>query len=362
MKTWRFAAFFIFCWSCRPAAVVPENTESAVAEAVNPYLLFGGVSSVSVGIVDEKKTQTFHFGSAFIEKSIPPNDSTLYAIGDLTQVFTATLIADLILEGKIRLSDSLDRHIPFAVPDYNGEKPQIGQLLTHTAGLPFEIEPEYQSLTSLEKALVYKDFAQTDFQTFLQTYPLPYPPGTRYNYSRSGMGVLGYVLTAVTGSSWPDFLAERITSPLGMRDTKPLDQMNSIQFDRLSEAWSSTQKPLTHYQWGEYRGAASLNSSVADLLRLLAEEMDPLSPLSDAFELTRVSRFDLGAGISLGMGWEIKQKADNTVYYQSGEAAQAAFVAFDYEKKRGVVVLCGTPGAGSAEGIGWAVMDFLETL
>ncbi|MDX2245182.1 MAG: serine hydrolase domain-containing protein [Bacteroidia bacterium] len=359
MKNYLFL-FLCFLSACRPEAVAPESLEEAVVSSVSPYIHFGALSSVSVGILANGNRQTFHYGYAFPEEKIRPSDTTLYALGDLTQVFTATLIADLILEGKVRLNDSIDRHLPVVAPDFGSEKITVGQILTHTSGLPFEVASDYLRLSPLEQATVYKDFSQADFPMFLNGISLPGLPGERYHYSRAGMGILGYTLEEVSGQNWSDFLEERITGPLGMSDTRNLDRMNTQQFGRLGEARSTTQNPLIHYQWGEYRGAASLYGTTDDLLRFLAAELNPFSVISDAFAFTRVSQFELGAGNSVGSGWLISEKDGSLLYFWSGEAAHAGFMAFDYENQFAVVVLAGTPQAESVETIGWAIMDFLH--
>ncbi|MEZ4774117.1 MAG: serine hydrolase domain-containing protein [Bacteroidia bacterium] len=353
--------FLCSVFACRPESVTPGTLNEAVESSVNPYILFGGLSSVSVGVIQKNTAQTFHFGYAFPGKNQSPTDSTIYPIGDLTQIFTATLIADLILEGKVRLNDSLDRHLAVVAPDFEGEKITIGQLVTHTAALGYEIAPGYTDLSPLEQAVLYKNFGRTDFDNFLKNADLPYLPGERYNYSRAGMGILGYVTEEISAQSWPDFLQERITGPLNMADTRNLERMNTRQFERLGEAFSTTQKTLTEYQWGEYRGAASLYATVRDMITFLSAEMDPLSSVSDAFLLTQTPLFELGAGNQVGMGWLIAEKNGSTIYHRSGTVAQSAFLAFDRQKQLGVVILAGTPDEESVKSIGWAVMDFLQS-
>ncbi len=85
-----------------PAApTFPESIKEIIRERVSK----GVAPSVVVGIIDESGETYFSHGYVSVENKTPVNEDSIYEIGSITKVFTATLLADLDIQGKLTLDD-----------------------------------------------------------------------------------------------------------------------------------------------------------------------------------------------------------------------------------------------------------------
>jgi CubicO group peptidase (beta-lactamase class C family) len=93
--------------------------------------------SVSIGIVKEGKFYTKHYGEIDKGKSNQANDKTLYEIASTTKVFTGTLMAKAVLDGKIKLDDDIRKYLKEKFPnlEFNGNPIKIKDLVTHETGI-----------------------------------------------------------------------------------------------------------------------------------------------------------------------------------------------------------------------------------
>ena len=80
----------------------------------------------------------FSFGNMSIAHNIPVNENTLFNIGSITKTFTTLLLADMVKQGLVNLTDPIERYLPSSVkvPEFNGQKITLEHLATHTSGLP----------------------------------------------------------------------------------------------------------------------------------------------------------------------------------------------------------------------------------
>src|SRR5262245_14059754 len=141
----------------------------------------------------------------------PLTAASRFRIGSITKMFTAVMTLQLVDEGKLKLTDTLDKFVP-QTP--NAGKITIAHILSHRSGIPnVRREQDRQikvSTIPMEKdemlALIVK--AAPDFE-----------PGAKYQYSNTGYFILGLILERVTGQPYGRALEERIASKIGLKDT-----------------------------------------------------------------------------------------------------------------------------------------------
>ena len=65
--------------------------------------------------------------------------NTIFDIGSVTKTFVSTVLADLVNQGVVKLSDPLEKYLPsnVTVPSYDGYKITLEDLATHSSGLPY---------------------------------------------------------------------------------------------------------------------------------------------------------------------------------------------------------------------------------
>ena len=220
--------------------------------------VFSGVVLLAKGgnIVYEKP-----FGYADWENKVQNNNQTLFNIASITKMFTATMIKQLEKEGKLSLSDPLNKFVSI-YPDNIGGKITIDMLLNMKAGLgDYLMDPVYnRNITKFTNVDAYLDLIKNE--------PLLFEPGTDTRYSNSGYAVLGGVIEKATGKSYADNLKERIFDPLGMSNT---------YFKQMSDHYPNTAVPTSiDFSGNKHNmkieaspsGAGGIYTNVEDLLKL----------------------------------------------------------------------------------------------
>jgi D-alanyl-D-alanine carboxypeptidase len=229
-------------------------------------MAYSGLPGLSIGLVhDQELVWAAGFGRASLEPARPATPDTLYRIASITKLFTSTAIMQLRDAGKLRLDDPLVEHLPwFRLGRPHAEAPPITirHLLTHTAGLPREAGLPYW--TDGEFPTVEQVRAR------LAEQPAALPTETEWKYSNLGLALAGEVVAAVSGRAYPDYVAEHVLEPLGMRrtwvTTPPADHPDlATGYSRRLPADDRSRAPFT-----DCRGitpAANMTTSVSDLAR-----------------------------------------------------------------------------------------------
>lgn len=160
------------------------------------------------------------YGRADFARPDPVDPATTqFRIGSITKTFTATIIAQLIEEGRIASPDDpANRYLrDYQLPDNDGVAITLHHLLTHTAGFedqfyfigadePISTHPPAPVFDSLRPAYVR-------------------PAGARVEYSNFGIAVLGRIVEDITGMGIAQAMRTRIFEPLGMRHTLLMDDI-----------------------------------------------------------------------------------------------------------------------------------------
>ena len=134
----------------------------------------------------------------------------IFLLASITKTMTAAGVMVLADQGELRLTDSAMKFLP----EFNeGARGQITieQLLTHTSGLPDQLENNTE-LRSRHAPL--HEFFQGAIRT-----PLLFAPGTKYHYQSMGLLLAGEIVERITKRPLQEFLAEEVFTPLGMTHT-----------------------------------------------------------------------------------------------------------------------------------------------
>lgn len=153
-------------------------------------------------------------GDANMQSHAPNTPRTKFGIASLTKQFTAVLVLQQVMEGKINLDAKLSDYLPWYRKD-TGTRMTIEQLLHHTAGLPPDFDlPEFSDSEAAAQHAEPQEFAEKSCQPTLVS-----KPGTKWNYSNCGYLLLGLVLERATGKPFGQSLQEKLLDPLGMKDS-----------------------------------------------------------------------------------------------------------------------------------------------
>jgi CubicO group peptidase (beta-lactamase class C family) len=226
-------------------------------------------------------------GKASLESGAPLAEDSIMRIYSMTKPITSVAFMMLVEEGRVALEDPVHRFIPSwrnlgvyvggggglpGTPPGWLTRPtdapmRMIDLLRHTSGLTYG----FQNRTNVDaayRAQKLDTFARTDgLQRFVEALgqvPLEFSPGTAWNYSVS-TDVLGYLVEAISGQPFAEFLQQRIFAPLGMRDTAFF--VDADKAARLAQCYVlGPDAKLVPAQLGQFREPPSAPSGGGGLL------------------------------------------------------------------------------------------------
>lgn len=332
-----------------------ERVRAILAEQTGPKHAVG----VVIGLMEaDGSTRILSAGKADNGPLVLDGNS-VFEIGSITKTFTNVILADMVRKGEVSLDDPVQKYLPSAVkiPTRNGKEITLLDLATASSGLPgmpSNFKPK-------DPTNPYADYTVAQMYEFLSGYTLTRDIGARYEYSNLGMGLLGHALALKAGKSYDALVEERVLKPLGMKDTKI--ELTPDLKRRLALGHNPAGTVVANWDLPTLAGAGALRSTVTDMLKYLAANLDSTSkPLGTTLAFTHTSRRPTTSPtLTMGLGWHIlKSPGGSVVWHNGGTGGYRTFMGFDLTKRVGVVVLSNS--AISVDDIGLHVVDSLVPL
>jgi serine-type D-Ala-D-Ala carboxypeptidase/endopeptidase len=334
-------------------------------------------AAIAIGFIDPNGTQFYGHGKMSNTNTTTVDQNTIFAIGSITKVFTTTLLADMVNQGLVKLNDSIEKYLPsnIKLPQYKGHKITLEDLATHTSGLPnfpsnyctsFDpMSTAFQHSIQYRKDLMdcTKNYTFNQFYQALSNTSLLREPGSKFEYSNFGMGLLGHILTLESNmTSYDELLSKRILDVLDMNSTSI--GLSDSQKSRLAIGhFNGGQELPTWNASNPIAPGPALHSTVSDMLKFLSANMGLIkTKLDDAMQKTHLIRhstdhllpndepasFNTGnfdtnkLGFYVGLGWMVTTNFGQEIVWHSGSTPDGynSFMVFNPAKERGIVILC----------------------
>jgi CubicO group peptidase (beta-lactamase class C family) len=321
-------------------------------------------TGIVVGIIDSKGKRVLAYGTMGVGDKRPVGGDTVFDLGSITKVFTALALSDMVQRGEVALDDPVQKYLPADVHlhTHGGKQVTLADLATHTAGFPSR--PANLDPSDPQQALGYP--AELLYQ-FLSSYVPTRDPGSYYQYSSVGYGLLGEVLARKAGRSYEDLLKERITQPLGMNDTEITP--NTSMRARTPMGYDSRLVPVAQDHFRVLGSAGALRSTTNDLLTFLEAVLGyrktALAPAMEAMVGTRrpggeppPSAGSRPGVTQIALGWNIYTEGLREIVWKSGSVSGfRAFMGYEPTTRLGVVALINAQTATGADDIGLHLLD-----
>jgi|GEM_PF-196192 len=176
-----------------------------------------------VGIVkDDKLIFSKGYGMANLEYNIPNTPTTIFDMASVSKQFTAYAIVLLEREGKLKLDDDIRQYLTW-FPDLK-EKITIRHLLNHTSGIRDQLNLLAISGTRLDDVVKQEHV----IKILSKQQALNFKPGEKFSYSNSGFTLLAKIVEQVSGQSFNEYTYNAIFKPLGMNDTRFMDDYKEL--------------------------------------------------------------------------------------------------------------------------------------
>ena len=360
-------------WAQSPShAGAPADMDAYVANAMKTF----DVPGLSVAIVkDGKVVLAKGYGVRKLGDAAPVDEHTLFGIGSNTKAFTTAALATLVDAGKLSWDDPVYQRLPgFVMYDpYVSHEMTIRDLLTHRSGMGLG-EGDllfWPHSTYTREEIIYKLRFMKPASSFR----------SHYAYDNLLYMTAGQIIPAVTGTSWDDYVRQRIFAPLGMNhsrvsnaDFKPGDD---YAFPHSRE---DGKLQVIHFEVLDNAGpAGSINSSAADMAkwvqlqlnhgkfvdrdgRLFSEERSKEMWSPQTILLTGTPPPQL-AGLKANfadyaLGWGLRDyHGRKLIGHTGGVAGFVSRVMLVPEENLGVVVLTNAEEGGAFDSILYHVLD-----
>ena len=305
-------------------------------------------------------------------------ENEIFRLASMTKLIVSATALTLVDEGKLKIDDPVTKYIPDFRPKLSdGSMPTITvrHLLTHTSGLNYgfaeNANGEYHKL-QVSDGLDNAGISLEENVRRIGSATLLFVPGTKWNYSLS-IDVLGLVLEKASGKNLSELVREKITAPLGMKDTafyfkdskrlvtpyadgatKPVRMTEPFSFGEVTFSPRRITNPKAFYSGGA--GMAGTADDYLKFLEAIRTGGKPILKPETAKLLTENAVGEIetndgnsGSGFSLGAGVlkdPEKAKTPQSVGTWSWGGAYGHSYFVDPQKKLTVICLTNTTFAG----------------
>ncbi|WP_114945005.1 class C beta-lactamase [Microvirga calopogonii] len=250
------------------------EVRQAVDEAVEPIIAQYGLPGMAVALTIDGQRHFIMYGLASKDPRAPVTRETLFELGSISKTFTATLAAYAEIEGRLKLTDSVSRH----VPELQGsalDEVRLLDLATHTTGgFPLQLPGTVKD----HKQLI----------AYYRAWKPTFAPGTYRSYANPSIGLLGIATARALNASFKS-LAERLFADLGLERTYidvPAAEMKSYAW-----GYSRDGRPVRVSQALLADEAYGVKSNAVDMIRFLEVHMGIWSAPEKLARSLRATRF-----------------------------------------------------------------------
>jgi CubicO group peptidase (beta-lactamase class C family) len=244
-------------------ALTKEDFETFLDALIPSQLQNRDIPGAVVSVVkDGQVLFTKGYGYADVEAKKPVlADQTLFRLGSISKLFTATAVMQLVEQGKLELDRDINDYLDFAIPKTYSEPVTLRQLLTHTAG--FE--------ETLKNLFVAHESDMKPLRAYLvnQMPARIFPPGKIPSYSNYGFTLAGYIVERVSGEKFERYVENHILKPLRMTNStfdQPLPPQLAPQ---MSKGYRTAAKKPRDFEFVQAAPAGALTTTATDMTRFM---------------------------------------------------------------------------------------------
>ena len=293
---------------------------------------------LSIGILKGGKTYFYGYGETKRGNKQLPDEHTLFEIGSITKTFTATLLADAVNTGKIRLDDPINQYLPDSISpiQFEGVPATIKMLSNHTSAIPRMPSNFFATITN--QADPYSNYDINHLYSFYKKLKLKRRPGTVAEYSNVGVATLGIILEKLYQKSFEALVTEKILKPLNMAET--MQFIRGKDSARVAAGYGSQGKYNGPWNDKAFAAAGALRSTAADMLRYAKANIACTIPvLSKNIQLTHIPTWEKP---KTALGWFLRNNPafpDEYLLHNGGTGGYSSSLIIVPKRQLAIIVL-----------------------
>lgn len=283
-----------------------------------------------------------------IDTGLACTADSVFQIGSMTKVWTATVVMRLVEEGRLDLDAPLADALPgLKLPDRLAARATIRHLLTHTSGMDGDL------FTDTGRG----DDCVERYVELLADAGINHPLGATFSYCNAGYILAGRIIEHATGQTWDAAIRAHIVEPLELTKTFTLPEECMLGRFAVGHVGENGEKPHVAPVWGLPRslGAAGLiTCTAADALAFAAMHLGGGAPVLAPSTVTAMQEHQVDVpdpytlGESWGLGWiRFSWDGRHVVGHDGNTIGQAAYLRMVPELGLAVTLL--TNGGESAD-------------
>ncbi|MBB2148208.1 serine hydrolase domain-containing protein [Pedobacter gandavensis] len=288
---------------------------------------------ISLGFIKNNEEFYTAYGKLNAQGQDEINKNSIFEIASVTKILTTNLIAQAVLEHKIKIDDYIDAYLPkaYVLQGNLKNKIRISDLASHQSGLP---DIDFAKLIELDPQQPVNSVTEETLATIINNCTELKDYG-KYRYSTIGITLLGQILEQVYGKSYDEIIRKKIINPLKMKNTLTID------FDVKN-------KTLGHnpdggiqefFKWNVTAPAGLVKSNAADMVKYLKAVLNNDNAIAKAALITE-KIFYKDKNREMGLGLNIITDDKNTIYLKTGDSmGQSSIICYNRAKNWGFIIL-----------------------
>lgn len=299
-----------------------SQMDLAVQNSTIPFMKDTSKVGLSIGIYKNDKMYYYNYGTTNKKTAKLPTNKTVYEIGSISKTFTGTLLAQAVIEKKVKIEDDIRKYLEGDFPnlEYQGHPIKLSHLVSHISGLPFFL-PESPDLFKNANfdtlpftiSKIQNNYSKQKFFDDLHNVQLDTIPGYKFRYSNTSAQLLKYILEKVYNTTYDALLKKYITEPLKMKNTTSIFLKNN---KRLLVKGYNQKGIVMPYNPQILDAAGGIFSTTADMLNYLKFH---LNESNDVVALSHKPTKGNVNDYAVGLNWQERITSEkNKKIWQSG--------------------------------------------
>ncbi len=310
-----------------------KDIQSKITETIfEKVSMFPDKTQLAIAILKNGNTNYYGFIKEKNNLRKVQNENKIFEVGSITKVFTATVLADLVIKNKLELDSDIQQYFDFPFKD--NTKISLLSLANHTSGLrshPTNFDTSIENLINF-----YKDYDEDMMNDYLEhSLQLTTESENRYEYSNFGAGLLGHTLELSQKQTFKEMLQQKVFDKYKMLNTY-MDRSNlkNELIIGLDENGTETE----NWDFNILFGAGGVLSSVSDLSKFVSAHF---VESNKDLALTRQATYTVDDEMKVGLGWHIIKVSDDTEVYwhNGGTGGYKSSIVLDIKMNSAAIIL-----------------------
>lgn len=288
---------------------------------------------ISVGFISNNEEYYTSYGNLNAESQTKIDKNSLFEIASITKILTSNLIAQAVIDHKIKLDDYIDSYLPkeYVLNQNLKNKIRVSDLASHQSGLP---DIDFPKLIEQNPQQPVSGVTQNTLSSIINNCSELKDYG-KYRYSTIGYTLLGQILEKIYGKSYDVIIRDQLIQPLKMTTTFTKD----FNVKNRTTAHNPEGGIQEFFNWNVTAPAGLVKSNAVDMVKFLKAVLNNKTRVGQA-GIIEEKIFYKDEKREMGLGLGISTDDKNTIYYKSGDSmGQSSIICYNRAKKWGFIIL-----------------------